>query len=369
MRIALFGYEHHEMTKLAQRGLQSLGHEIIGQSPCSFRPEQGLRGLDGVVVTSLAGTRREVVRHYAAQGVTVCLIDLPHLARGCSQWRISPPDLQFLPEFEGEVPAHRLDQLGLNTEKPRTRKKAQTVVVVGQRGGDPTHGMSSTEFRAWATAAIETVHRLCDSKVIWRPHPKDVYEIDTADEFSDPRTQTLSEAFENAWLVVAYNSTAGLDALIAGIPVVTEGPSVYNEITHTFREFSKIGPVDEKERERVLRKIAHTQWSDDEIDSGEALAVFYPPEGKAKEALERLVAAKEAARKATTPPKASKVPDPEPDPEPEPSAPEDAPAEEAAKAEDQAKDPVPAPEPKPKAPAKKAAAKAPRKTRSKKKTD
>lgn len=275
MKIGLFGYPGDPLRQAAESGLRALGHHVVGQVPGAWSEGTAFRDLDAVVVCGLRGPCGAASRFYAKLGVPVVLVDYPHLGRGKGHWRISPPDLAHLPEFPGKAPRDRLEALGIEPQE-RKRVKGQHVLVLGQRGGDPTHGMSRGEMQAWAEESVQKLRSLTDSKVVWRPHPTEVYEIAGADGFSDPREETIHQAFEGAWLVVTHSSAGGLEALIAGLPVIATGEPPHKGLTHDFSGFKNIAPPAPDELEDLLARVAYTQWSEAEIATGEPFAALLP---------------------------------------------------------------------------------------------
>jgi hypothetical protein len=61
--------------------------------------------------------------------------------------------------------------------------------------------------------------------------------------------------------VVTYNSTLGLDALAAGIPVFTTAPSIYSECAcFDLAEIETAALPSYDDRMRLFCRIAYTQW-------------------------------------------------------------------------------------------------------------
>ena len=269
MRVGLFGNIGRPDCEAPRAGLEALEHEIFGQAPGSWTATQAEKRLGAAVVCGLRGRLGEIAAFYAAAGVPVALLDLPHLRGGAgrAQLRVSPPAHDWLPTFDGAVPRDRLERLSV---EPATRKrvKGQAILVVGQVGGDSAHGMGTSRFRDWAEASIRTLRALTDGRIVWRCHPEDRYRIEGADGFSDPAEESLADALERSWLVVTWNSTAGLEAMIAGLPVIAEGPAVYSSLAWRLNQWSRVVPADPDELSRLLARLAYTQWSLEEIATG-----------------------------------------------------------------------------------------------------
>ena len=162
----------------------------------------------------------------------------------------------------------RLEALGI-TLREHKRAKGQSILVVADA---PRSG-----GRAWAEAAVGKCKSLDKSEVVWRPHPLDVYQITGADGYSDPREESLEDAMVGCWLVVVYSSTCGLDALLAGKPILADGPAVYSELAGSFSDWKSLGPPDPAKLRTLLERIASTQWTVDEIATGEPFAPFLAP--------------------------------------------------------------------------------------------
>lgn len=273
MRAGLFGAAGNPAYKAAAAGLEALGFEVVGQVPSCWLRSQAERNLAAVVVCGMRDRCADVVDHYGSAGVPVALVELPHLRGdgGAGQLRVTPPSHTWLPSFSGDAPTDRLDRLGIEIKK-RQRVKGQAVLLCGQRSGDSAHGMDGATARRWAQETLATIRSLSDSKVIWRPHPRDPWRLEGVDGYSDP-AEPLASALDRAWLVVTYNSTAGIEALIAGLPVVAQGPAVYSHLAGRLNQWSKIAPPDLAELRRLLAALAYTQWTPEEIETGLPLSL------------------------------------------------------------------------------------------------
>jgi len=80
---------------------------------------------------------------------------------------------------------------------------------------------------------------------------------------------TLEEALAGARTCVTINSNSGVDAILAGTPVINlnKGSMVWNIAQH---DYDLIDKPPHPNRERWKNNIAYTQWSPEEIENGEA---------------------------------------------------------------------------------------------------
>lgn len=53
------------------------------------------------------------------------------------------------------------------------------------------------------------------------------------DLLSNAKKRSLAEDLEDAWCVLTYNSSAGLEALLAGVPVICDEIAYYGELCET----------------------------------------------------------------------------------------------------------------------------------------
>lgn len=83
---------------------------------------------------------------------------------------------------------------------------------------------------------------------------------------------TIGAEFGKAHCVVTYASNSVIDALLAGVPVITLGPSIARPMGHT--EVSRIeSPLYPENREEFFRHMAYCQFTPKEFADGTALRV------------------------------------------------------------------------------------------------
>lgn len=315
-RFALFSLEGSPLHEAIRRGVWSLGrHDVIPQNAPAWSPAQERGEFDGAFIHGARGRSGDIARWHLEHGRPVVMIDLPHL-RKPGQFRVTPPCHSWLPELpvapgapplpenlaglrklyarelgrpagrkprktiEREILAARepvrlfgqgrLDALGIELgAQPRT--KGQGVCLLGQLGGDASHGMSRGQFQEWATEAVGKIRALDPSPIVWREHPQAAPRWAPAGvDRIVPPGETLAETLAGCWRVVTYCSTAGLEALIQGLDVVAEGPAVYGSLAGRLDRWAATERPTPEALRALLVRVAHTQWTLDEIASGEA---------------------------------------------------------------------------------------------------
>lgn len=162
------------------------------------------------------------------------------------------------------VPGDRWEDLmrrGITPRKWSDRPRGP-VVVCGQVPHDVQ--VQNSDHVAWCR---ETVKHYLEkgSRVLFRPHPK----VENADKYGvDPGLvdrRPLKDVMAEASLFVTFNSTVGVEAAIAGVPVVAmdKGSMAWAVSSH--------GLDDEpyrRGRRAWLFSLAYSQWNHEEMARG-----------------------------------------------------------------------------------------------------
>jgi hypothetical protein len=149
-------------------------------------------------------------------------------------------------------------------EQPWT-DRAGYALVCGQVRGDAS--LYGCDFHAWAENAAARL-RTKGYQVVYRPHP---LSLRLQNDRWRPGGTRLSEAplvrdLAGAALVVTFNSTVGVEAVLAGVSTVTcdVGAMAWDVTTHNV-EAAPTRP----DRTDWAHRLAWTSWREQEIASGE----------------------------------------------------------------------------------------------------
>lgn len=148
----------------------------------------------------------------------------------------------------------RWDALGLDL-KP-WRADGDHILVC------PSRGMGSMLMRqpaGWVENTVERLRATTSRQVIVRPHP--------GNWKARPPKIPIADQLANAWACVIWNSSAGIHALIAGIPVICCAPKWICKAASGDLEHVTCPPMGD--RLAVLERMAWAQWTLAEITSGE----------------------------------------------------------------------------------------------------
>lgn len=142
------------------------------------------------------------------------------------------------------------------------------ALLIGQVPGDASlRGVNQYDW------AKELVPKLKEKygKVVYRPHPNDKRNRTLAGAYTDKGL--LAESMRGAKVVVTFSSNTGVDAIMAGKPVIAynQGSMVYEVASHHIDD-ELIMP----DREDWGRKIAYAQWLPHELKNGTAWGHLRP---------------------------------------------------------------------------------------------
>lgn len=134
------------------------------------------------------------------------------------------------------------------------------ILVMGQCRGDSALG--GIDLAGWVTDVVAELYEDEENAlpVYLRPHPKDAsFRVEGVDVLNSD----LVTALEGAHWVITYNSSSGVDALLAGCAVSAFDPgSMVWDVAGKGLEFRRT------RRGRWLDRLAYCQWSMDEMASG-----------------------------------------------------------------------------------------------------
>lgn len=290
-------------------GLRALGYSVAHGIPSVWRPADGPFDVDLLITTGMRKPHAEARRLYVERGIPWLSFDMPHVRGVAGDVRLYAeghhwlPEVDGLPSRRGRLPVsvtHRVVHEAEAVPAPKGRKpttakgkasaraKAQAakadaqavadaendagyVLVIGQMPHDSSHGMDVPGLVAWSEGVFAAARKeLPGVEVVWRRHPISASVVPKGnDRNSDPHKETISDALAGARLVCVYSSTVGLEALIAGKPVVAWGPSCYRSLCASPDEIATATHPGVEAVESLLERVAYTQWSLDELATGE----------------------------------------------------------------------------------------------------
>lgn len=166
---------------------------------------------------------------------------------------------------------------------PPWRDHGEHILIALQRPLDASLKSSAAQrpfkYREWLINAVKTIRENSDRPIHVRPHPGSLgqdWEMDWLSSVRqelqnhiiwDDSPKTFAETMENCWTCVTYNSGAGVDAALSGIPVIScDGGSFAWDISgHDLKNIEKRFCPD---RSQWLNNLSYVEWSLEEISLG-----------------------------------------------------------------------------------------------------
>jgi len=159
-------------------------------------------------------------------------------------------------------PSDRWDRYPSWNEKP-WHPGSDYILLIGQVPTDSAVG--HIDFKSWVVNTIKHLKQITDLPIEYRPHP-----IAQGRHLSHKYEKAeLIDEISRAAAVVTFNSTAGVDAVMDGIPVIAmdEGSMAWPMAGHDLVDVLDPPMPD---RTQWLQDLAYCQWNKKEISSGKA---------------------------------------------------------------------------------------------------
>ena len=232
-----------------RQGLKAAGYEVRG-APGSVEPG------DVVCMWNRYTENHELACRVEKAGATVIVAENAYvLSRfdGGEHYAIS----KHAHNGRGEWPTggpERWESFGIPLKPWRT--SGEHVLIAPNRGFGQPGGIMHP---SWARGVKERLKRYTKREIRIREHPGNVA----------PKVP-LERDLENAWAVIVWSSSAGVRALIEGVPVFYEAPywicsgAASKQIENIESPF-----MDSASRLDSFRSLSYAQWSVAEINSGE----------------------------------------------------------------------------------------------------
>jgi hypothetical protein len=238
----------------AAEGLRAQGAEVVfvREGGLKFLLAEIERGRPDAVLVSGMHVRHANCRGYLrGLGVPFMVLDCgyfqraagPQDSRGYNQLGLG--QLNWVPP--GKCDATRWEAHGITVAAPAEGRE-KVALVLGQVPDDSQHHLTEAQLECFLSeeAACWTARGY---RILFRPHPAAPHtSISMVHERSQGRT--LQEDLARAAVAICYNSTAGLEALIAGLPVACHPSAHYAGIRPGTPALLK-----------HCHKLAWTQWT------------------------------------------------------------------------------------------------------------
>lgn len=227
---------------------------------------------DILVVKGFREHSREFAKIANKHNVPVIVIDAGHLRRKEGYWQIGINNLNWVTPFD--QPSDRFDRLNLAISEPPV-SLGEYILLCGQVVGDAQHPFPTVEgLNLMYERLVAQIKDHTPLPVYFRPHPgfnrSPPHLIDKLLSCEED----IFEQISKARCVVTYNSGAGNEALLRGIPVYSHSSMFYRP-TYWDLSLKSLDPIHEPphttydERASYFHRLAYSQWNCANFQDGE----------------------------------------------------------------------------------------------------
>jgi hypothetical protein len=175
------------------------------------------------------------------------------------------------------------------------RRTGRHVLIVGQNPGDTS--LRGTDIFDWMHQTAAQARRVTDRPIMVRPHPitpklmmqefEKRFRTLEGIVLDHPPTRPVRAALQGCWVLVAFSSSATIDALIEGVPCISCSPAnmAWPVSDH---DLERIEDPTLFEREPWLHDLAYAQWSPGEMRAGIVWRHLRPAVARARLGLKEL---------------------------------------------------------------------------------
>ena len=247
------------------QGLKRLGHQVVYHDSTA----------DAAVIWSMLWTGRmrnnqQVYTEFAGRPVIVAEVGMLHRNH---TWKLGlgGTNLQHYPQQIED--ADRARKLGIVCRP--WRSSGSNIVIACQRT-DSQQWQLQPALNTWLAHTVARIRQYTDRPIVVRPHPRGqaVSITGCVVERPQPVQHTYDDfdylrSLDNAWAVVNYNSGPGPVAVINGVPVFVDQSSLASPVGNL--DLSSIETPSRPDREQWANWLAHSEWTVQEIATGEPL--------------------------------------------------------------------------------------------------
>ncbi len=275
MKVGIYGFENEGLLGVLFTSAQHLGYDVKWRRHDVFTADQ-TEDFNMVIINGLRKQYRVIRDAYNAKGIPVVVSDLGYMNRALGYYQVGLNQLGWVPAFRCQ--SDRYKQQGI-AYKPFQFNKNGHVLVCGQMPGDAAHNLDEDGLKAFFENTIAEIRKNTNKKIVWRPHPSAQFAITGADETSTK--EQLADDLAGCAFMVTYNSTSGIGALLAGVPVFCSDTAFYKELANDLDFEIPVQYPEEKDFTDFFSRLAYGQWTLEEITSGDALKfIQYALSGK-----------------------------------------------------------------------------------------
>ena len=164
----------------------------------------------------------------------------------------------------------------LNIELKPWQPTGDTIIICGQHHRSHQWRNNPT-MNLWFEQQINEIRKHTNRPILVRPHPRNPVGLDTSKwknvsckspqrDYNTIDDTDFKETLKHAWAVINYSSNPAMMSVFNGIPVFVSEHSLCYDVGNT--SLSNINNPSMPDRNNWANKLAHTEWTTEEIKQG-----------------------------------------------------------------------------------------------------
>lgn len=247
-----------------EEGAKSLGWDV--------NDPEGIPVIWSVLWAGRMAPNQRVYQDAKNKNKPVIILEVGNLKRN-DTWRISLDNINGNGHFGDSISLDfsRPRKLGLSLQPPKTKRRREILIATQHQQSHQWKGMPRMD--TWAKDTVNHLRQYTDRQIIVRPHPRSPFRtnIPGATLLFPKRIAGSYDDFDidyNFHCVINYNSGPAVQAAISGTPIICDSSSLAWPVSDSIENIENISLPD---REEWFLKLCHTEWTLNEIKTGEPL--------------------------------------------------------------------------------------------------
>jgi hypothetical protein len=256
--------------KAFEQGLQSLGHESVIDN-------EDVAVIWSVLWSGRMAANYEIYSRCRNTNKPIVIIEVGNLFRNRT-WRVSLDHVNSLGFFghNENLDLDRPKKLGINLKPLQLQRRPEILIAAQHQQSLQWQGQPP--MSEWVATLVREIRKYSDRKIILRPHPRSRFNLIHSEikiELPKPVLGSYDDfnIDYNYHCVINHNSGPAVQAAINGVPVVCDPSSLAGILSEKLENIeSPLLP----NRDEWFLKLAHTEWTVEEIAQGVPLQRLLP---------------------------------------------------------------------------------------------
>jgi hypothetical protein len=221
---------------------------------------------------------RKPIYDYYKDKAKIVVIEVGGLIRN-ETWRIGIGGINSVANFANQDVDHvddsRARKLGLSLKPWRDVGESGPIIICLQN--TKSEAWTAGPVKVWLRDTIEHIRASSYRPIIVRQHPRHKEDIklmlteypnvkEDFPRFTKGDNVNFDERLQEAYCVINYNSNPGIEAVMAGIPVMVHDSSLCYEVGNPLD--GDINVLQMPDRQHWLNRLSYCEWFVDEIEKG-----------------------------------------------------------------------------------------------------